>query len=52
MQSCRVSALSDSGTTMTLTVWCADATTAAEVKSDLLEGVKKRFDGEGIPIAH
>jgi len=52
VQSCRVSALSDSGTTMTLTVWCADATTAAEVKSDLLEGVKKRFDGEGIPIAH
>jgi small-conductance mechanosensitive channel len=50
--SCRVSALSDSGTTLTLTAWCEDAATAGEVKSDLLEGAKKRFDGAGIAIAH
>jgi len=52
LASCRVSALSDSGTTMTLTVWCADAATAAAVKSELLEGAKKRFDLEGLPLAH
>ena len=50
--SCRVSALSDSGTTITLTLWCADSRAAAEVKSDLLEAAKKRFDGEGIPVVH
>jgi len=52
VQSCRVVALSDSSTTMNLTVWCADATNAAEAKSDLLEAAKKRFDADGIPIAH
>jgi small-conductance mechanosensitive channel len=50
--SCFVSALSDSGTTMTLTVWCPDAPAAAGVKSDLLEAAKKRFDAEGIFISH
>jgi len=50
--SCKVTALTDLGVTMTLTVWCADAGTAADVKCDLLEAVKKRFDAEGIAIAH
>lgn len=50
--SCRVSGWSDSGTTMVLTVGCADAANASEVKSDLLEAAKRRFDAEGIPIAH
>jgi small-conductance mechanosensitive channel len=50
--SCRVTGLSDAGTTLTLTAWCANAAIAADVKSDLLEGIKKRFDGEGIAIGH
>jgi small-conductance mechanosensitive channel len=50
--SCRVTAITDSGITLALTVWCADAATAAEVKSDLLESAKKRFDAEGVAIAH
>ena len=37
---------------MILTVWCADTETALGVKSDLLEGIKKRFDGAGILISH
>jgi small-conductance mechanosensitive channel len=49
---CRVNALSDSGTTIALTAWCADANIAAEVKSELLETVKRRFDADGIAIAH
>jgi small conductance mechanosensitive channel len=50
--SCRISALSDSGTTMILTVHCPENVPAAEVKSDLLDAAKKRFDADGIPITH
>jgi small-conductance mechanosensitive channel len=48
---CNVTALSGSGTTLTLTVWCADPDTAALLKSDLLEAAKKQFDTAGIKIA-
>jgi len=48
---CNVTALSGSGTTLTLNVWCADADTAALLKSDLLEAAKKQFDAAGIKIA-
>jgi small-conductance mechanosensitive channel len=51
VDACNVTALSGSGTTLTLNVWCADADAAAQVKSDLLEAVKKQFDAAGIKIA-
>ena len=51
-ESCQVSALSDSGVTLMLTAWCLNSASAAEFKSDLLEAGKKRFDSEGIAIAH
>jgi small conductance mechanosensitive channel len=47
---CNVTALSGSGTTLTLNVWCADTDTAALLKSDLLEAAKKQFDAAGIKI--
>jgi small conductance mechanosensitive channel len=48
---CNVTALSGSGTTLTLNVWCVDADAAVLVKSDLLEAAKKQFDTAGIKIA-
>jgi small-conductance mechanosensitive channel len=48
---CNVTALSGSGTTLTLNVWCADPDTAVLLKSDLLETAKKQFDAAGIKIA-
>ena len=48
---CIVTALSGSGTTVTLKVWCADPDTAVLLKSDLLEAAKKQFDAAGIKIA-
>lgn len=48
---CNVTALSGSGTTLTLNVWCANPDTAALLKSDLLEAAKKQFDAAGIKIA-
>jgi len=48
---CNVTALSGSGTTLTLNVWCADPDTAVLLKSDLLEAAKKQFDAAGIKIA-
>jgi small conductance mechanosensitive channel len=48
---CNVTALSGSGTELTLSVWCADAAAAALLKSDLLEAAKKQFDAAGIKIA-
>jgi len=52
LDGCRVSALSDSAITITLRIECTDAATADDVKSDLLESIKKRFDADGIAIAH
>ena len=48
---CIVTALSGSGITLTLNVWCADADIAVLLKSDLLEAAKKQFDTAGIKIA-
>jgi small-conductance mechanosensitive channel len=48
---CNVTALSGSGMTLTLKVWCADPDTAVLLKSDLLEAAKKQFDAAGIKIA-
>jgi small-conductance mechanosensitive channel len=50
--SCRVTALTDFAVTMTLTAMCADPNTAIDMKCDLLEAVKKRFDAEGVELAH
>ncbi|HEY1686936.1 MAG TPA: mechanosensitive ion channel family protein [Tepidisphaeraceae bacterium] len=48
--SCKVTALTKSGVELTLTARCTDAATAADVKGDLLEAAKKRFDAEQIGI--
>ena len=48
---CNVTALSGSGTTVTLNLWCADPAAAAVLRSDLLESAKKQFDAAGIKIA-
>lgn len=45
---CAVTALGPFSVDMALSVWCPEATTAATVKSDLLEAIRKRFDSEGI----
>jgi small conductance mechanosensitive channel len=50
--SCRVTALTDAGVTVTLTATCADPTAVTDMKCDLLESTKKRFDSEGIELAH
>jgi small-conductance mechanosensitive channel len=48
---CNVTALTGSSTELTLSLWCGDPGAAAQVKSDLLEAVKKQFDAAGIKIA-
>jgi small conductance mechanosensitive channel len=48
---CNVTALSGSGATLTLNVWCAEADAVSQLKSDLLESAKKQFDSAGIKIA-
>jgi small-conductance mechanosensitive channel len=37
---------------LTLRVWCADSGVAFQLKTDLLEQIKKRFDAEGIEIPY
>ncbi|HUO10248.1 MAG TPA: mechanosensitive ion channel family protein [Phycisphaerae bacterium] len=49
---CKVTALTETGVTMTLKAWCVDAATAEDVRCDLLEGILKRFAAEGITVAH
>lgn len=51
---CPVTQLASSGVVLTLSVWCSDAETAGDFKSDVLEKVKKTFSKEGIkiPFAH
>lgn len=49
---CRVAGLGSSSVDLSLLVWCADSGTAAELKSELLEAIKKRFDTEGIEIPY
>lgn len=47
---CRVIALNASSVDFSLTGWCKDVGTAAGVKFDLFEAIKKAFDREGIEI--
>jgi small conductance mechanosensitive channel len=49
---CSVSELGSSSVHLSLSMWCADSGTAAVLKADLLESVKKRFDAEGIEIPY
>jgi small-conductance mechanosensitive channel len=49
---CPVTNLGASSVDLTLRVWCADAGVAYQLKTDLLEQVKKRFDAEGIEIPY
>jgi small-conductance mechanosensitive channel len=50
--SCRITALSDTATTLTLTAQSPDSSTAQEIKSDLLESIRKRFTADNIPLSH
>ncbi|MGJ8532208.1 MAG: mechanosensitive ion channel family protein [Alphaproteobacteria bacterium] len=49
---CRVVALSASSVDFSMTAWCRDAGTAAGVKFDLLERIKKSFDHEEVEIPY
>ncbi len=48
---CFVTGVSSQGTVLTLSSTCADPADAAQIKSDLLENTKKRFDAAGVKIA-
>jgi small conductance mechanosensitive channel len=50
VDSCNITAISAAGTELTLNAWCANAGEATQLKSDLLESVKKQFDAGGIKI--
>jgi len=47
---CRITDLSGAGVTVTLTAWAANPLAVPDMKCDLLEAVKKRFDQAGIQI--
>ena len=47
---CPVTAASAAGVTLTVKVWCAEFSDLSDLKSDLLEGVRKRFKAEGIEL--
>jgi small-conductance mechanosensitive channel len=49
---CRITDLSGVGVTVTLTAWAANPQAVPDMKCDLLEAVKKRFDQAGIQIYH
>jgi small conductance mechanosensitive channel len=49
--SCPVTALGGWSVTLSAQIWCADADAAGDLKNDLLESVKKRFDQAGIKLA-
>ena len=44
--------LGGSSVDLSLRAWCADPATAKSVEFDLLERIKKRFDGAGIEIPY
>ena len=48
--SCRITDLSGAGVTVTLTAWAANHAAVPDMKCDLLEAVKKRFDQAGIQL--
>jgi small-conductance mechanosensitive channel len=47
---CRITNLSGAGVTVTLTAWAANPRAVPDMKCDLLEAVKKRFDQAGIQL--
>ena len=47
---CPVTRLDGSGIELTLSVWCADSLVAGDLKCDLLEEIKKKFDAKGIKL--
>ena len=47
---CPVLLLNTSSVDLSLRVWCKDSSTAAGVKYDLTEAIKKQFDREGVEI--
>ncbi|MEQ9451605.1 MAG: mechanosensitive ion channel family protein [Pseudomonadales bacterium] len=49
---CPITNLGSSSIDFTLRVWCADSGAAFQIKTELLEQIKKRFDQEGIEIPY
>jgi small-conductance mechanosensitive channel len=47
---CRITNLSRSGVTLTLTAWTANSLFVPDMKSDILEAAKKQFDLAGIKL--
>jgi len=52
IDSCSLIALRDEGMILSLRLICESAASIYQVRLDLLETVKQRFDEEGISIAH
>jgi small conductance mechanosensitive channel len=50
VDACNVTGLSGAGTALTLDVWCADTGAAAQLKSELLEELKRQLDAANIRI--
>jgi small-conductance mechanosensitive channel len=47
---CRISNITRSGVTVTLSAWAANPQLAGDLKSDILEAAKREFDAAGIKI--
>lgn len=45
---CPVTHIDAVGVTLTLSTWCSESTAAGSLRTELLEGVKRRFAAEGI----
>jgi len=48
----RVSALGDFSVNLRVWIWTKDQSDAIQLKSDLLQTIKERFDAEGIDIPY
>jgi len=48
--SCPMTAIGKSSVTLTLQVWCVNSVAVGDLKNDLLESIKRRFDQEGIKM--
>jgi small conductance mechanosensitive channel len=51
VEGCFVTSVGSQGTVLTLSATCADAGDATQIKSDLLENIKKQFDAAGVKVA-
>jgi small-conductance mechanosensitive channel len=47
---CPITGLGKASVTLSLQAWCVDAKTAENLKNDLFESAKSRFEKEGIPL--